>query len=113
MNFDSPAKSSVEVIQALVELQRSLGFSDSMQSNGINLMEFIDGYTCFAFPVSLLPMSNQYELLQTDECITNVTFKFKRGVPDNMNMYAIFITKGKINYNKDSTVTQSYACALP
>lgn len=97
MDFNAPAKVSTSVVEPMVELSRALGFDETMQSNGFGELHFISGYTCFAFPISMLPMSSSYEVVQTDDCITNITFKFKEGLTANMSLYLIFVKTHEVD----------------
>lgn len=113
LDFGGAAKVSTDIIHPLVELTDALGFDGSWTSNGLKLTDYINGYTVLPFATSLMPMSNSYELLQSEESIATITVKFSQALTEAYSMFLIFVTQGVVNYNADSTVDLDFATSLP
>ena len=110
LDFDGNIKFAYDIIEALHSLYEVCGFeASSQQTNGIGSHHFLHGYTAFSFSTSILPLSSSYFSNPESSVISNINFKFREPVTENLNLYCLFVEQATAYYTKEGYFDLNYS----
>lgn len=112
-DFDGIRKTRTQITPLLQEMADTLGWGSNGMTCGISSDEFISDYTIFCFNTSNIPISANYNSYDNITAISSVHFRFSEPTPENVNLYCMLITPGRVSYRKDSTFALDYCTSLP